>query len=92
MKESRRIIEDRNFALFNRDFEDEIIKKIFVKPRDKDDDEEDDEDEDDDKKKGKTISSKSSLKKKKKKLQIGSIKSSDTKGDTVSVLFHSILF
>ena len=58
VRESRSIIEDRNFALFNRGFEDAIIKRIFVKPRGKDDD-------DDEKKKGKKASSKISLKKKK---------------------------
>ena len=40
VQESRRIVEDRNSALFNRGFEDAIIKQVFVKPKDKDDDDE----------------------------------------------------
>lgn len=51
VKESRRIIEDRNFALFNRGFENAIIQRIFVKPGDKDYDKDKKDDEDDDDKK-----------------------------------------
>lgn len=44
VKESRLVREDKNFLLFNRAFEDAIIKQVFVKQENDDDD--------DDKKKG----------------------------------------
>eukprot|EP00795_Rhopilema_esculentum_P006272 gene6272-11692_t len=72
VEESRRIVEDRNFALFNRDFEGAIIMKIFTKPS---------KDDDDDKKK-KTFS------KKKKRMNFPSIgkisKLPDCNGDSKS--------
>ena len=80
VEESRRIVEDRNFALFNRDFEGAIIMKIFTKPS-KDDDKKDDDD--DDKKKKKFP------KKKKKRMNFPSIgkisKLPDCNGDSKSV-------
>ena len=84
VQESRRIVEDRNSALFNRGFEDAIIKQVFVKPGDKDDD---DEEKKKKKKKGKKAPWKWPVKKKKESPVEGIVKS---KGISKKVSYFAV--